>query len=365
MIRAAGMMFITPDDRVLLMHRMEKAKEDGQQTPGSWAFPGGGIEGEETAEQAARREIEEETGLKYEGKLTLWTRRIKEDVDFTTFLAPVAEPFVPTMNEEHNAFHWINRSFALAANSLSVPNVMPPLVHPGCIIALERFDLDELGVAKAMAAGELTSPQMYNDDLMLIALRITGTGVSFRPAVGEYVLRDPAIYMNPEFLERCQGLPVIFRHPKKTLLNTDEFRERIVGTIFVPFLRPEVNEVWGIAKILDMGAAELLKTHQMSTSPAVMVLGDKVAVPDGRKILIEDKPFLLDHLAILIPEFDKDGKSIDSGAGVWDRGEGLKGVESVDAIPLSPPDEVTPIDKIFHAIMSLKIDEIASRADSL
>lgn len=325
MIRAAGILFCTPDGRVLLMHRTGEAEKDGD-IRGCWAFPGGGIEDEETAEEAARREIEEETGLKYEGPLKLWTRRIRNEVDFTTFLARVDAEFAPAMNDEHDACSWVDRRFALTSSNL----------HPGAYVSLSRFDMDELAVAKAIRDGELTSPQHYGKDLLLIAIRITGTGLSYRSAHEEYVWRDPSIYMNAEFLERCNGLPVIFHHPKKTMLNTDEFRDRIVGTIFVPYLKSEVEEVWGIAKILDMGAAELLKTEEMSTSPAVLCLGEKVITEGGEKILFETKPFLLDHIAVLL-----------GVPGVWDKNAGLSGVESIDA---SGADEPDTLDLILRKI---------------
>ena len=47
---------MSPQDRVLLV-RFELA------TGGFWATPGGGVEGDETREAAARRELREETGI--------------------------------------------------------------------------------------------------------------------------------------------------------------------------------------------------------------------------------------------------------------------------------------------------------------
>ena len=68
-------------------------------------------------------------------------------------------------------------------------------------------DLDELGIAKAIRDGALTSPQEYAN-LLLVALRITGTGAAYRSGANEFVWRDPSIYLNAEFLQRCNGLPV-------------------------------------------------------------------------------------------------------------------------------------------------------------
>lgn len=319
MIRAAGILYVAPNGHVLLVRRT-----DGQ----GWAFPGGGIEDGESAEEAARREFFEETGQKCEGSLALWTRRVSplagaitntpegvpsalgEEVDFTTFLAR-GEEFVPNLNEEHDAYQWVERNFALGA----------PGLHPGCYIALHRFDMDELDVAKAIVTGELTSPQRYRN-LLLIAIRITGTGAAYRSTGDEFVWRDPSIYMNDEFLQRCNGLFVILEHPpKEPMLNTQEFRKRIVGSIFLPYLKSDVNEVWGIAKIADMEVAELLETEQMSTSPGVIFIKSELKreleVQDGKTLVIEGEPCLLDHVCIC-------------PYGVWDKGGEAAGVDSIE-----------------------------------
>jgi ADP-ribose pyrophosphatase YjhB (NUDIX family) len=310
-LKASGILFVTPDQRVLLMRRT------GRDYAGTWAFPGGGLEAGETAEAAARRETLEETGLDYGGDLAEWTHRIRDGVDFTTYIAARSPEFVPALNDEHDAYQWLERTAVLDL----------PDLHPGCKIALLRFDLDELGIAKAIRAGELTSPQRYVN-LLLIALRITGTGSAYRNADGmdEYVWRDPSIYMNDEFLERCQGLPVIWVHPKTNdnLLDTDEYRERSVGAVMLPYLKPEAQEVWGVARVSDGEIAHILQTEEISTSPGVLVGGKKYRLEDGKPILIEGKPTLIDHIA-LIP-----------GPGVWDVGGPLAGVESVRADSSTP-----------------------------
>ncbi|MFB7559530.1 NUDIX hydrolase [Streptomyces brevispora] len=57
--KVSRLVLLDPDDRILLMHGFEP--ED----PASawWFTPGGGLEGDETRERAALRELSEETGI--------------------------------------------------------------------------------------------------------------------------------------------------------------------------------------------------------------------------------------------------------------------------------------------------------------
>ncbi len=172
------------------------------------------------------------------------------------------------------------------------------MLHPGAAIALKRLTMDELDIARAIVAGELVSPQRYHN-LLLIAMRITGTGLAYRTSWKEFVWRDSSLYLTPDFLARCNGLPVIWEHPPKNTLDSKEFSKRVIGSIFLPYLKND--EVWGIAKIHDDEAADALEKEQLSTSPAV-VLRDAdstvVKLEDGTPLLIEGKPTLLDHLAV-------------------------------------------------------------------
>ncbi len=90
--------------------------------------------------------------------------------------------------------------------------------------------MDELELARLIAAGELSSPQRHMN-VSLFDMRITGTGVAFRPAKREWVYRRPENYLTPDFLARCNGLPVIWIHPKGATLDSKEFSDRIVGTM--------------------------------------------------------------------------------------------------------------------------------------
>ncbi len=295
-MKAAGVLFTAPDGAVLLLRRA------GADHPGEWDFPGGGAEDGEAPEDTARRETLEETGAKVDGPLAHWVRRTAEDVDFTNYRVDVEAPFVPKLNDEHDGFVWADRRAAL--------NSMP--LHPGARAALTRFDMDELDVAKAIRDGTLTGPHRHNN-VLLVALRITGTGAAYRDGKQEFVWRDSSLYLNDEFLERCQGLPVIVEHPQTDVLDTTEFHERIAGTIMLPYIQG--TEVWGIAKIYDEGVAKMLESEQLSTSPAVLCGGSKYRTGDGKPLLIEGKPSLLDHLAIV-------------ERGVWDKGGQPTGVSN-------------------------------------
>lgn len=320
MIRGAGVLFLTPTKKALFLKR-----SGGGDWNGYWGFPGGTTEGSETADQTAIRETIEEIGFMPE--FLLQGERVKhavtrmpaggdpsaplvpnetppEIVEFTTFVQRVEDTFEPRLNGESSGFAW-------------APIDDPPQpMHPGCMVALQKFKWDELDIAEAIRDGALASPQQY-ENMWLFALRITGTGVAYRPKLNEFVLRKPEDYLTDRFVARCNGLAVIVQHPKGNKLDSQEYAERNVGSMFLPYIKGD--EVWGVAKIYDAETVEMLVRFQLSTSPAVCLWpgeegGAKFKTEDGATILIEEKPKLLDHLAICV-------------AGVWDKGEAPSGVE--------------------------------------
>jgi hypothetical protein len=171
----------------------------------------------------------------------------------------------------------------------------------------------ELDIAKAIASGTLKSPQLFKN-MALFAIRITGTGVAYRKKLKEFVYRPTEHYLNDEFLARCNGLPVIFEHPETNVLNSEEFSDRIVGTVMLPYIQDD--EVWAIARIYDQAAIEIMVKDQMSTSPAVVFKStddNEIIELDGNKVLKEGKPELIDHIAIC-------------AKGVWDKAQTPTGV---------------------------------------
>lgn len=361
MIRAAGVLFLVGETALFLR------RGNGGDHPNEWCCPGGKLEGEETPEEGAIRETLEEAGYEVKPEqLRPHTRAIalaetpleqatvatpavpeqapapSEDVDFTTYLVRLPEQFTPSLAlDEHDGYAW-------------APITAPPQpLHPGVQVALDRLTMDELGVARAMSTGRLTSPQRY-ENVWLFAIRITGTGISYRHARKEFVWRDPKIYMNDDFLARCNGLSVIWEHPDKSLLNEKEFENRVIGSIFLPYLRPELEEVWGIAKVYDEKAAQDMRDEQLSTSPAVNFAdpseNDRVRLENGKIMLIEGKPSLLDHIAIC-------------PRGVWDKGGDPTGVESIEAMAdaIQVAEAINTMDRSF-ALLRAQAAALALKA---
>lgn len=305
---------------------------------GVWVQPGGHVEGGETPLEAAKREFKEETGAEVAGEPLRFRRDASGGVDFTTFLLDMQDQFEPQISDESDAFVW------------AMPDALPENTHPEVAKSIALALGTELDLARAIQSQQVDSPQRFGN-VWLFDVRVTGTGTSYRTQVDEYVYRPPEDFLTDDFLERCNGLPVIFGHPKDTTLNTDEYRQRAVGTIVLPYIKGD--EVWGIAKIYDEDAATLMRTTHASTSPAVVFKESddttRVDAGNGETILIEGKPSYLDHLAIC-------------EEGVWDKGGEPSGIRSTEEEPAMADEATVPayVDAIHE-----RLDGIVSRLDAL
>ena len=238
--------------------------------------------------------------------------------------------------------------------------------------------MNELDIANGIIEGTLDSPQYYGN-MALYALRITGTGVAFRDEKcdsddnviqkPEYVYRNPDNYLNQDFLDRCAGLSVLFFHPEKQILDTEEFSKRVIGSIMKAYIIDQ--EVWGIARIYDENAIKEMESKQLSTSPGVILAKavlttlkdndsvisemqrNNIAEDEAYPLLIEGEPALLDHLAICLQ-------------GVWDKGGEPLGVSTqqpvridsmsdiAEAVPTASPEP--SLGDLFKLVQGLAAD---------
>ena len=220
-------------------------------------------------------------------------------------------------------------------------------LHPGVEVALRRLSMTETDVAEALRDGELASPQPFENSL-LVDMRISGTGISYRPKLKEWVYRRPDIYLTEEFLKRCQGLPVIYEHPEKAVLDSDSFGKQVVGTMMLPYVKGE--EVWGVARIYDRPTMKSFDRGEMiDTSPSVVFRDPKVnyeiELENGETMLCEGNPSYIDHLALC-------------ERGVWSKGGDPIGVR-IDSDDVDSNDQVIVIadsvERLSERVFSLQV----------
>ncbi|MEG2042456.1 MAG: NUDIX domain-containing protein, partial [Hafnia sp.] len=297
---------------------------------GTWCQPGGKVEPGELAIDAARREVLEEVGYQYDGPLT------PHSVygDYLTFRAEVPEKFEAKLNDESLAAGWFHN------------DDLPKPLHQPFAEMLAQQALNETEVAALIADGTLSSPQ-YFINMWMFAIRVTGTGVTWRSSDQQMAFRNPDDYLTPEFLQRVAGLPLIWLHPEKNTLDSDEFAKRVIGTLTNSWVADN-GEVWAIARVYDAEAAEIMATRQLSTSPTVkFVEVPKSIIVDGQSLLVEPSPELLDHVAIC-------------EQGVWDKLLAPTGVKS-DSIP----NEAEKMDEEkFVELFNKCMDARMAKADS-
>jgi 8-oxo-dGTP pyrophosphatase MutT (NUDIX family) len=199
---SAGTMVTAPSGGVLFLRR---AKGDHL---GEWCFPGGRAEGDESSEEAARRELREETGMD-DGRREAMLAHRGEGYDTFSMRADAA--FEPKLNDEHDEFRWA---------ALDVP---PEPLHPG---ARETIDALRARASDERIAFDRGSSRSYDADgrLRIADARISKATVneylgSEIPRAAELGL-DPAkkyrLLRDPEELrkgaESFNGVPLMSSH---------------------------------------------------------------------------------------------------------------------------------------------------------
>ncbi|HDX3851102.1 TPA: DUF2213 domain-containing protein [Escherichia coli] len=224
------------------------------------------------------------------------------------------------------------------------------------------MSLTELEVAERIRDGTVPSPVKFSN-MWLVNLRITGTGLAYRAGLKEHVWRDPKLYLNEEFLRRCNGLPVITNHPDDAVLTEEDFKSRIVGSVMLPYIRGD--EVWAVCRVYLQSIVEEITEGDVSTSPSVVFnsTSGNVEVQEGdTNFLIEGVPFLVDHIALVT----KDHGSL----GVWDKDRIPAGVEVTNTGEIEMEKE--ELQALLQGVVSdalqginQKIDGVVTRMDSL
>jgi hypothetical protein len=216
-------MLQAPGNRLLVLRRSQESDH-----PGTYCFPGGGVEEGETYEDAARRELHEETGFDYQGPLA----QVDDRDGFVTFRAELPEEFDPELNDEHTEARWIEPG----------EHDAEPL-HPGVRATLSEmgFAMDQSIRKRALAFDRATVRSFTVDGRLQVELNpISKANVC--PYYGEEIpdheklgLDPKRVYMllrDPEELakaaETFNGVPLLLIHKPST---ADEHpRELTIGT---------------------------------------------------------------------------------------------------------------------------------------
>lgn len=121
-MQAAGVMYRTPQGSALFVRRAGRGDHAGE-----WCFPGGGVDGDETAQQAAQRESVEEVGYSPADLYPVHRTVSDEGVDYTTYRADLQHAFTPKLNHEHDQWTWAS------------PDAPPEPLHPGVRKMLDDY----------------------------------------------------------------------------------------------------------------------------------------------------------------------------------------------------------------------------------
>jgi len=214
-IPAAGIMHVDPARHVLFVKRGGSSDH-----PGSWCFPGGGIEDGETPVACAAREDREETGHDCAGDaLREIDRRELDGVDFTTYLRE-CERFEPALDGEHTEFVW------------APWGEWPEPLHPGVSATVEKLSAAERAEGciprSEMVALDRASVRSYDADGRLHVAASNISKACVNPYWGREIPDCRELGLDPNKQYR------LLRHPDELAKAADTFNNLPVLSRHVP-----------------------------------------------------------------------------------------------------------------------------------
>lgn len=118
---AGALIYCPPTGRFLLVKRSKYGDE-----PNTWCGLGGGVEADETDEEATRREIWEEAGFDGDMKLIHMNEHTPNpEFTFHNYFGIVDREFEPELNHEHTDYQWVTE--------------WPTEMHPGLMESINEY----------------------------------------------------------------------------------------------------------------------------------------------------------------------------------------------------------------------------------
>jgi len=299
----------------------------------SWELPGGTVEDtDQTYLAAALRELAEEAGIQVEGApaWVMGTAPMQTPGAGLVFGYNIDRgelPPKPVLSDEHTDYGW----FEIDA--------LPDQIHAICIHPILRWKYTEIDLYKIIQQGVVIGPNSYFNQV-LFPVRVTGTGVAFRLGDLQYTFRDPKDYLTSEFVERVNGLPLLWKHAEADLIDGKTLAQQSIGNVVAPWIKGD--EVWGVGRVVNSDAATTMATGAYSTSPSFITAINSRSNEGGINLTIEGQTMHLDHLAVV-------------DMGVWDK---LGEPSGIDA-----PITLRPIPLTF--VKDYTMEDVAPAADAV
>lgn len=194
--RGAGVALRNPAGEMLLVKR---AKGDES---GTWAFPGGYAQQDESEEAAAIRELEEELGYLLREPLQVQFADAMDAFKYTTFLHDVADRFEPQLDHENSEYVWAK------------PDNLPQPLHPGVARMFGRDDFRMKVALKMPDVTEKLAPTRKNgtapegkalDDVGDVGEKVAKETVDYSLGKGADLCKNCTHFLKPDSCERVMG----------------------------------------------------------------------------------------------------------------------------------------------------------------